>query len=569
MISLDLNTIFLNYVFSNLVCLAVMLMLWFQTRKKFDGIGHVILNFLFQLIAMLLIFLRGNIPDFYTVLLANFLAIYGFYLAYVGLEKFVGLKSKKHFNYLYLTIFIIIHWYFTFITPNIEFRTINVSLILIFISLEGVWLMLYRTPKNLRNLTKNIALVFIAFALINFVRLLDIFTEKDFISPYFHSDELKVMVVISYHIVYLVFTFFMAIMINKRLMIEIEDHKQRYSMAFQSVPYAIIITRKHDGKVIESNKGFEQIFKFTTQEATGHTTIDLKIWANSGEREIFLKELETHGSITDMNFIFRKKTAELLIGQISCIAVEADNEECILSIINDITERKKAEDELHSSRELLKSLILNLQSEYDEHKINLASEIDNSLNQSLAALRFNIGTLSQNLKKNADIVPKDLIEMADISYRNIGTTIQNSLQLMGNLRNEALYLLGLVDAITIYIEDFRTKTNIKCEFSCDSDTIKTNKIQSTALFRIFQDVMNLILKHNVASFVSIQLNVENEKLFFNITENGNTFLKILDELEENKMVLILKERTSLLNGSFKITRNEQDFTLICIEVPLY
>lgn len=60
---LDMRTIIFSYAISNLICTIVMTVLWKQNRTHFAGLGFWMADFVMQFIALLLLALRGIVPD--------------------------------------------------------------------------------------------------------------------------------------------------------------------------------------------------------------------------------------------------------------------------------------------------------------------------------------------------------------------------------------------------------------------------------------------------------------------------------------------------------------------------
>src|SRR5512147_2293359 len=109
----DMRTIIFSYVLSNAVCAIVMALLWVRNRRRFAGLGFWLADFAMQFTALLLIALRGKVPDFLSIVVSNGLVILGTILLYIGLQRFVGKRSSQLHNYLLLMVFILIHAYFT------------------------------------------------------------------------------------------------------------------------------------------------------------------------------------------------------------------------------------------------------------------------------------------------------------------------------------------------------------------------------------------------------------------------------------------------------------------------
>lgn len=566
--AIDLRTIFLNFIFTDFITLVFLVMLWFQNRNRYAGLELIALSFLFNFLCIVLIFLRGNIPDIFSIIISNTLGISSSFINLLGLSRFVGYKPKKTYNYIVILVFILVHIYFTYITPNLSFRSLNNAVGYLIFGLQTVWVLFSRTPKKLRQLTRSTGFIFIVFCIINLMRIINfIINGQNFSDDYFHTGNFETMITISYQLTLLIMGFLIILMINKRLISNISQEEQKLLVVYHSVPYAIMITRKIDGDVVDVNEGLLRILGYNRDEVLGKTSFELNIWEKLSDREELIHNLNQYNKLDEQEFRFRKKSGEFIDGQLSCIGVTVDDEDCILSVINDITFRKKAEKEIKNSREVLKKIVLNLQTEQEKEKITVASLIDNQLNQSLAALRMNIGILKKRLSSNGNKVSDDVLNLVDETYQQTGMTIERSLTMMNKMRNEVLYLLGFVDAVIYSIEEIEKKSGVKCILNNKTIKIELEPNKSSTLFLVFQQLLNYILQQNVADTLEITISQTDDSLLLKISENGNIFQHIVFP-DENATLAELKEKVGLFNGSLIFEKKELSTTDIIIEMPL-
>jgi hypothetical protein len=133
---LDMKTIIVSNVITDTVCLIVIAVLWRQIRNRFAGTGFFVLDFALQTTAFFLIVLRGNIPDWLSIVLSNTLVIAGAILGYMGLLRFTGKISSQIHNYILLVVFAFMHAYLTFWQPNLAARNVNVAMGLLIICFQ-------------------------------------------------------------------------------------------------------------------------------------------------------------------------------------------------------------------------------------------------------------------------------------------------------------------------------------------------------------------------------------------------------------------------------------------------
>ncbi|MCX5848026.1 MAG: PAS domain S-box protein [Deltaproteobacteria bacterium] len=344
MILLDMQTIIFSNVITDIVCLMVIVLLWQQNRKRFSGTELFVFDFALQTAALFMIVARGRIFDWVSIVLSNTMVIAGALLGYIGLTHFVGKKSSQAHNYVLLAAFALIHTYFTFVQPDLAARNLNLALALLIICWQCAWLMLYRTEPDKRGLTRGVGFVFAVYCMVSVIRIVDFFTGPQTTSDYFQSGIFAQLIMISYQMLFILLTYALVLMFNKSLLTNVKIEEEKFNKAFHSSPYAITITRMSDGQIIEVNESFFRITGYQSKDIRGKTTPALHLWNREEDRALVVSELASKGTVQEREFQFRKKSGEIITGIFSAGMVTINNEMCVLSSINDITDRKRAEE---------------------------------------------------------------------------------------------------------------------------------------------------------------------------------------------------------------------------------
>lgn len=131
-----------------------------KNRQKFSGLALWTLEFTMQFLSILLISLRGMVPDFLSMVVASSLTIAGAMILFIGLEQFLGIKGRQAHNWAMLAIYTLILAYFSVVRPVLAARNINTASALIFICAQCAWLLLSKPEPSLRKTAKVAAAVF-------------------------------------------------------------------------------------------------------------------------------------------------------------------------------------------------------------------------------------------------------------------------------------------------------------------------------------------------------------------------------------------------------------------------
>jgi PAS domain S-box-containing protein len=149
---------------------------------------------------------------------------------------------------------------------------------------------------------------------------------------------------------------------RKRAEEALRESEERFSTVFCTSPIGIVITRIDDGQIIDANPAFLEMFGKTRDEIIGHTSLELNLWIHTEERDGFIKVLREQGRIQNLEMKYHRKSGELGDLFVSVELISLAGEPRMLSLIYDITERKRAEEALKKA-ENEKTTILNTMSE--------------------------------------------------------------------------------------------------------------------------------------------------------------------------------------------------------------
>ena len=119
--------------------------------------------------------------------------------------------------------------------------------------------------------------------------------------------------------------------------------EEKFALAFRSSPNPITISTLAEGKFIEVNESFLKITDYNIEDVINHTSIELNFWVDPAERTRIRQRLRETGAIRDQEFNFHTKTGQVRTGLLSAELITIGEQDCILAVIDDITERKHAE----------------------------------------------------------------------------------------------------------------------------------------------------------------------------------------------------------------------------------
>ncbi|MEZ4628822.1 MAG: sensor domain-containing diguanylate cyclase [Eubacteriales bacterium] len=165
-------------------------------------------------------------------------------------------------------------------------------------------------------------------------------------NEFFSSGIVNSIAMIGYSILNILITAGYIMMVIHRQLKEAQTEKDKYIRAFQSSPYALLLTKVADGRIFEVNEGFIRITGYSSEEAVGRTTLQLGLWADPEDRVAFVKALMDEEDVREREMKFRIKDGSVMIGQVYAKRLSAFGEDCLLTSVSDITELIKIRERL-------------------------------------------------------------------------------------------------------------------------------------------------------------------------------------------------------------------------------
>lgn len=124
--------------------------------------------------------------------------------------------------------------------------------------------------------------------------------------------------------------------------------EEKFSKVFQLSPAIIALTMLEDGTFLDINQKFLDISGFTRAEVIGKTSVEIG-WVSLEVRDALIKEIQITGRVTNREVILHAKNGEEILCIYSGELLELGDKTYVLSLAQDITERRKAEEALQSS----------------------------------------------------------------------------------------------------------------------------------------------------------------------------------------------------------------------------
>jgi PAS domain S-box-containing protein len=140
----------------------------------------------------------------------------------------------------------------------------------------------------------------------------------------------------------------------------LRESEEKFSKIFRKAPLLITLSETETGELIEVNKKFLELSGFTREEVIGRTVFELG-WISKDQRSRLVQRLREEGRVEGMELSLRSKQGREIICLYSGELITVNGTQRLLSIGQDITQRKHAEGAVRKSEAQYRRLVENLE----------------------------------------------------------------------------------------------------------------------------------------------------------------------------------------------------------------
>lgn len=250
-------------------------------------------------------------------------------------------------------------------------------------------------------------------------------------------------------------------------------------------------------------------------------------------------------------------------GQVVCD--DGGNPVRMFGTAQDVTERVLVEKQLEASNEKLRALSSRLQSVREEESLRIARELHDKLGGALTGLKIDLSLVNKKLPESVDEnVRRKIAAMSKL----IDETISTVRHISSELRPSILDDLGLAAAIEWQAREFEARTEIECSLISLTEDVSLEAERSTAVFRIFQEILTNVARHAQATRVEISMREQDGDLILVVQDNGVGVSESVVEDRRSLGFLGMRERALVFGGKINIEGSAGQGTKVTVCIPI-
>lgn len=351
----------------------------------------------------------------------------------------------------------------------------------------------------------------------------------------------------------------------------LRESEERFRTIFESAAIGISVTDL-EGRIITCNPAFQRMMGCAADELIGKTFMEI---SHPDELE---KNLELFGDLLagrleqfQLEKRYRRPDGQYFWARVTVSAVTwgGSAPRYNIAMIEDITQRKQAQEKLRESEENLRHLASQLMTAQERERERISRELHDELGQSLLVLKLQAGHLERGLEQEQAGLRKECQQMV----QGLNQLVEEIRRLARDLSPTMVKDLGLSSALRRLIEEFARHYHIAADIDQMTGIDKLFPRQEQInIYRIFQECLTNIGKYAQASRLSIGMKREDGQVTFVVADNGKGFTvaEVLgrDQTRRGMGLMAMQERARMMGGTLEIWSQAGEGTRIALMIPI-
>jgi two-component system, NarL family, sensor histidine kinase UhpB len=333
-----------------------------------------------------------------------------------------------------------------------------------------------------------------------------------------------------------------------------------------------------DGRWLRINRKLCEIVGYSREELLGKTFQDITYGADLDADLAHVQELldgKAERYSMEKRYIRKDGSLVWINLAVSLLRDANGNPKYFISVVEDISERKRMEEALAQSHleleaqveqrtSALRALSNRLMQLQDEERRRIARDLHDSVGQYLTALAINLDLLSGAGSQNRQTLFSESRQLLDQCLAEVRT--------MSHLLHPPLLdETGFASAAQWYVEGFARRSGIEVDLRLPRIHRLPANIE-IMLFRVLQETLNNIHRHSGSNKAQVSLELNENEVILEVRDFGQGIQP--DRLERFRTsgtgvgvgLAGIRERVSELGGAMRITSGGSG-TCIRISVP--
>jgi PAS domain S-box-containing protein len=317
-----------------------------------------------------------------------------------------------------------------------------------------------------------------------------------------------------------------------------------------------VLSELETGCLIDINDASFELFGYRREETVGHAATDIGLWPSSEDRRRFVEYLKRVGSIRNLEVGLRNKAGQVRRCLVSAELIELHGKPCMVTVGQDITEQKRAEDALYQREQDLRHAM--------EERERISQDLHDGILQSLYAVGLGLESCKPLMRQRKHKQATVLLEQAIEQMNHVMSEVRN---FIAGLESQVLQGGDFPTALRTMVQVLTASQPIKCRLVIDkraSQHVSTE--QALHLLNLVREALSNSLRHGRATRATVSFKLLTHSIRLLVTDNGRGFHP--DRVQRIGHGLVnMAARAQKMGGRFAVQSKPKEGTRITVDVP--
>lgn len=316
---------------------------------------------------------------------------------------------------------------------------------------------------------------------------------------------------------------------------------------FEFAPDTMVIVNRQ-GKIESVNSQIKKMFGYEAKEVLGKDILDLvpERFRNShaNHQTGFMKNPHLREMGGGLELYARRKDGTEFPADIILSPIETENGTFVITVIRDITRRKRDENALKEYADRQGELSRKLLNIQEAERRNIALELHDEIGQILTGLKLSLELTAKSYNDETIQNAQNLVNDLMLKVRKLSL----------DLRPATLDHLGLLSSFLWLFRNYTTQTGIEIDFNHQGINSRRFAPEiETSAYRVVQEALTNVARHSKVKTAKVRVWADEKNLSVSVEDDGQGFdLEEVTTTSNSTGVTGMRERVELLGGHFHI-----------------
>jgi PAS domain S-box-containing protein len=341
------------------------------------------------------------------------------------------------------------------------------------------------------------------------------------------------------------------------------DSEQRFRALFDQASVGVALETM-EGQILHANPALSQLLGYSEEELRAMRCTEFSHPEDEViETPLFAELREGRRSSYQVDKRFRSKSGEWIWGRVSVSLLRTESDTpLVVGFIEDIQERKKAEEQLRAAKLELEQLAGRLLSAQEEERRRISRELHDDIGQRMSLVTNEMERIEQELHRRNKSGLAVRAAMLKCHLSELASAIHG---MCANLHSSKLEHLGLRSALGDLSAKFFAHSGVSVFVDVDEHADRMHEEVALCFYRVVQEALNNVSKHSESTTAEVTARREGDVIRLTVRDFGVGFDASALRSCSGIGLASMRERLRTINGSLVVRSNMQLGTEVIAE----